>query len=297
MAMNVNTNAKPTVLVTGATGLQGGAVVTELLKGDKLHVRALARNPASPSAQALKARGVDLVRGDLYDAASLRSALEGCDRAFLVTQFEGPKGTAGEVESGKLFVDCAKAAGVKQLVFSSVGNADTHTGVPHFESKRRIEEHLLASGLEGWTILRPVVYMDNLPSQPGVQRAVALRAFTHLLAGKSLKLVAVEDIGWFAARALEEPGEWKGKELTLAGDDLTVERMRDAWARAQGSRPVVAPVPGSLLNIVLPGYYAKMFKFFREKGYDADIPTLREMHPGILTFEQWVRAQSQPAKP
>ncbi|KZT56929.1 NAD(P)-binding protein [Calocera cornea HHB12733] len=288
-------SGKPTVLVTGATGAQGGAVVSELLKGDKVSIRAITRNISSPSAQALESKGVQVVKADMFDGPSLVSALKGCDRAFLVTQFSGPKGTAGETESGNLFIDNAKTAGVRHLVFSSVGNAESGTGVPHFESKRRVEEHLFAAGLPSWTILRPVAFMDNLPAEPGMKRAIGLGVFGSLLGGKSLKLIAVQDIGWFAARALESPEQWKGKEIALAGDDLTVEGMKDAYAKVQGARPWAAWMPASVLGALMPTDVSLMFKFFREKGYSADIPALKKVYPGLTTFEQYVRSKSAPS--
>ncbi|KZO91579.1 NmrA family protein [Calocera viscosa TUFC12733] len=288
-------SAKPTVLVTGATGAQGGAVVSELLKADKVAIRAITRNTTSPNAQALQTRGVQVVKADMFDGPSLTAALTGCDRAFLVTQFDGPKGTAGETESGNLFVDSARAAGVKHIVFSSVGNAESKTGVPHFESKRAVEEHLFASGIPSWTILRPVAFMDNLPPEGGIKRAMGLGVFGSLLGGKSLKLIAVQDIGWFAARALESPEQWKGKAITLVGDDLTVEQMKDAYAKVQGARPWSAWMPASVLGALMPKDVSLMFKFFRESGYNGDIPALRKMHPGLMTFEQWLRSKHSPS--
>jgi len=206
----------------------------------------------------------------------------------------GLKGTAGETEDGKLLVAIAREMGVKHVVFSSVGNASMNSGVPHFESKLPIEQALKASGIPSWTILRPVTYMDNFPTEPGFKRAMIMGIFGSLVAGKSLKVVAVQDIGWFAARALEDPKSWEKKELALAGDDLTVPQMKDAYVKVQGSRPWAAWMPAFAFNMMLSTDFSLMFKFYREEGFSADILALREMHPGLLTFEQYLR-EDQPA--
>jgi len=283
---------KPIVLVTGATGAQGGAVVSELLKGDKLTIRAITRNPSSPKARALTSKGVQVVKADMSDAASLRSAFSGVDRAYLVTDMTGPKGTKGETESGKIFIAAAHEASVQHFVFSSVCNAETHTGVPHFESKLPMEQVLKASGSPSWTILRPVTYMDNFPTEPGLARMAALGTFATLLRGKSIKLVAVQDIGWFAARALEDPEQWRGKEISLAGDDVTVQQMKDAYAKVPGPRPWAAWIPSVALRWMLSTDYWLMFKFFREEGFNADVQAGRAMYPEMLTFEQYIRSKS-----
>lgn len=283
-------SGKPTVLVTGATGSQGGAVVSELLKSDTISIRVMTRNPESEKAKSLEAKGIQVVKGDMFDSSSLRTALTGCDSGFLVTDFSGPKGVEGEAESGKLFVDAAKDAGTKHVVFSSVGNAETKSGVPHFESKFKVEEHLRASGLD-WTILRPVAFMDNFPTAGGLQRYMTLGVFSAALQGKSIKLIAVQDIGWFAARALEKPQEWKGKEIALAGDDVTVDQIKAAYEHVEGGKPWEAPLPQIALKAMLPTEMYTMFTWFGKKGYDADIPALRKIHPGLLTFEQWLRTK------
>jgi len=253
-------------------------------------MRIMTRNPESEKAKSLEAKGIQVVKGDMFDSSSLKTALIGCEAAFLVTDYSGPKGVEGEEESGKLFVDAAKAAATKHVVFSSVGSAETNSGVPHFESKFQIEEHLRASGLD-WTILRPVAFMDNFPPAGGAQRFMTLGLFHAALQGKSIQLVATPDIGWFAARAIEQPAEWKGKEITLAGEEVTIDQIKAAYEHVEGGKPWEAPLPQIALKAVLPTEMYLMFIWFGEKGYDADIPALRKIHPGMLTFEQWLRTK------
>ena len=149
------------VLVTGATGQQGGAVARNLL-GRGFGVRALTRDPEKPEANVLAERGAEVVRGELEDRSSLDRALEGVYGVFSVQNF-WEAGYDREIEQGKRLVDAAKAADIEHYVYSSVGSAHRETGIPHFDSKWEVEEHLRGSGVP-FTILRPVFFMQNWES-------------------------------------------------------------------------------------------------------------------------------------
>eukprot|EP01117_Protostelium_nocturnum_P013748 TRINITY_DN5164_c0_g1_i1.p1 TRINITY_DN5164_c0_g1~~TRINITY_DN5164_c0_g1_i1.p1 ORF type:complete len:209 (-),score=64.83 TRINITY_DN5164_c0_g1_i1:266-892(-) len=199
---------KRTVLVTGATGKQGGAVIKSLLEDDQFQLRALTRDPSSTSATALAKKGVEIVKGDFNDESSLASALKGAHAAFLVTM-PAPKDHEKEAKEGFRFVDAAKAAKLDHLVFTSVEDAQSNTGVPHFDSKFEIEEHIRASGLQN-TILRPVAFMDNIPpSTMGTFGVLGL--FETALLRKSLKWVDTTDIGKIAAVAIKKTKGIQGK--------------------------------------------------------------------------------------
>jgi uncharacterized protein YbjT (DUF2867 family) len=134
------------VAVVGATGQQGGATARALLSAG-VSVRALVRDPQKPAAQALAAAGAQLAVADFDDPASVQTAFDGVARVFAMTTMSSGRGTQGEVNDGILLADAVKAAGVEHLVYSSVGGAERHTGIPHFESKRRVEEHIESLGL------------------------------------------------------------------------------------------------------------------------------------------------------
>ena len=139
---------KGPVLVIGATGQQGGSTVQHLLERDRT-VNALVRDPASPAASALRRAGADLVVGDLDDPTSLRAAMEGAHGVFLVlTMMVGPKispeGVVAEERRGKAVADLAQKSGIEHLVYSSLNGASARSGIPYYESKARIEEHIRA---------------------------------------------------------------------------------------------------------------------------------------------------------
>src|SRR5438045_3566728 len=121
------------VLVSGATGHQGGAVAQELLKAG-WRVRAMTRHPESEKAKTLKNNGDGLVREELDDEQSLRKALAGAWGALAI-QNTWEAGVEGEEAQGKRFAHVAREVGVQHLVYQSVASADRDTGIPHFDNK------------------------------------------------------------------------------------------------------------------------------------------------------------------
>jgi uncharacterized protein YbjT (DUF2867 family) len=276
-------NSEKTIVVTGATGQQGGATARHLL-AQGWRVRALVRDPNKPAAQALAAKGAELVQGDLDDRASLDRALAGTYGVFSVQTFMGPDGPAGETRQGKLLADAAQAAGVQHFVYTSVGGAERKSGLPHFESKFQIEEHIRGLGLPA-TILRPVFFMENLRSpwmgpRDGVL-AIGLRPTT------SLQMIAADDIGAFAALAIARAQEYIGKAVEIAGDSLTGPQVADAFTRATGQPVRFVEQPLEQVRS-FNAEMADMFAWFNDHGYAADIPALRKLHPGLMTFETWL---------
>src|SRR5262249_62225131 len=126
------------ILVTGATGHQGGAVARELLAHGH-RVRAMTRNPEGDAARALAKQGAEVVAGNLDDEASIEKALSGAWGAFAV-QNTWEAGVEGEEAQGKRFARAVKGAGVRHFVYTSVGSADRRTGIPHFDNKWRSHE-------------------------------------------------------------------------------------------------------------------------------------------------------------
>lgn len=269
------------IAVTGATGQQGGAVARKLL-ADGWKVRALTRDVNKPAAQDLKARGAQLLAGDLDKREELDAAFEGAYGVFSVQNFWlANVGADGEVRQGKSVADAAKAAGVQHLVYSSVGGADRAPGVMHFESKWEIEQYIHSLGIP-CTILRPVAFMDNYNwSRPYILSGT----FTGfgLRPDKGLQIIAAEDIGVFAALAFASPDEFLGKTLEIAGDELTEPQIAGTFTKVIG-RPV------SLSSAQSSDEEENAMKrFFNGTGYTADIPALRKLHPGLLTFKQYLR--------
>jgi len=287
-----------TILVTGATGKQGGAAMKKFLQDNTSNnytLRALTRNPTSPASLKLSSQGVQLFKGDLEDPESLKEALTGTDIAFLITTPDGPKKSESEVNQGKTFIDIAKSTNLKYLVYTSVDGAERDSKVPHFESKYIIEQYLEASGIPH-TILRPVAFMDNFPTQTGFVTAMVFGLFTTALKGKKLQYIAVEDIGYAAAKVIEssttgeQRQQYQGKAIPLAGDNLTMTQVLDVYEKVLGYRPWQAWIPNLMVSL-MPYDFKMMFKFFEERGYTVNIGEVKEFNPELLTLEKWLSKQ------
>jgi uncharacterized protein YbjT (DUF2867 family) len=273
-----------TILVTGATGRQGGAVARHLLM-DGWTVRFLTRDPGKPAAQELERLGATAVRGDLDDSLSVGRAIEGCYGAFSVQDFY-QAGEEGEVRQGKGLADAAKAAGVGHFVYTSVGAADRRTGIPHFETKWRIEEHIRSLGIPH-TILRPVFFMDNF-QYPGLRQGILNgRLSLAVRRGKSLQMIAVSDIGAMAAVVFGNPDRFLWRSVDLAGDELTLPAACHILGSAIGREVRHEEAKIEDLDRSSPEL-GKMYRWFNEVGYQVDIPSVRAILPALTSFQTWV---------
>jgi uncharacterized protein YbjT (DUF2867 family) len=290
------------VLVIGATGQQGGAAARALLERGWA-VRALVRDENKPGARLLREAGASLVAGDLDDPGSVRAAMNSVSGVFLaLTMMTGPRvtpeGVAAEERRGTAVASLASEAGVRHLVYSSIGGAGQGTGIPHIESKTRIEERIRALDLPA-TILQPASFMDNFVSfnRPvldggDVVISLALRPQTRL------PLVATRDIGVFAAIAFERPRRYLGQRVVVAGDCLTGPEIADAFGAASGLPARFRQLPIEQVRGFDPEV-ARMFEWMdAREGGEPDLAALRAEHPGLLTLRDWLRAvdwKPQPA--
>ncbi len=259
---------KNLIVVTGATGKQGGATARELLaRGHK--VRAMTRKPDSPAAREMAKLGAEVVAGDLDEAASLERAVKGAWGVFAV-QNTWEAGVEREEEQGKRIAEVARRQGVQHYVYTSVGSAHRKTGIPHFDNKWRVEEKVRALGFPSYTILRPVFFMENLllPSfLPGIQQgqlAVALEPATVL------QMIAVADIGKYGMWAFENHAALNGRAIDLAGDQATMPATAAILAAATRREVKFVRLPIEEVRKFSMDY-ALMLEWFDRVGYDADI--------------------------
>jgi uncharacterized protein YbjT (DUF2867 family) len=274
------------IAVTGATGQQGGAVARKLL-AEGWKVRALTRDGDKPAAQELASLDAEIFAGDMEDRAELDAAFKGAYGVFSVQNFWLPNvGFEGEVRQGKNVAEAAKAAGVQHLVYSSVGAAHRGMGQKHFDSKWIIEQYIQSLDVP-YTIFRPAAFFENF----NWERANILNGTFNALGLRSEKerqLMAVEDVAAFVALAFAHPEQYLGNTIELAGDALTDSQIADTFAKVIG-RPVKLTTPAGGSGRRSDEEMKAMFIFFNGKAYDADIPALRKLHPGLLTLEQYLR--------
>ncbi len=281
-------NSDATVLVSGATGRQGGAVIRHLLP-KKWKLRALTRNSRSHAAQELARQGIEVVEGDLEDPASLDRPSRGVYGIYSVQDFWAV-GARREVQQGKNLADAARKAGVRHFVYSSVGGAERGTGITHWESKWEIENYIRKLALPA-TILRPASFMETyhiLEVEVGILKGKLL---DPVRADKPYQTIATDDIGAFAALAFERPKDFIGLELEIAGSELTNIEAAKVFSRVMRKPVKFRRLPMPIVRLVLGKEFYQMFRWFNMAGYKADIAGLRRRYPEIHlhTLEEWLR--------
>jgi len=282
------TNADKIVLITGATGRQGGAVVRHMLpRGWKL--RALTRNPDSGIAQELARLGVEVVRGDLEDSTSLDRAVRGSYGVYSVQDFWSV-GARREVQQGKNLADAAKKAGIAHFVYSSVGGAERNSGIDHWESKWEIEQHIRELNLPA-TILRPVAFMENYYIDQVELGLLRGKLVDPVRADQPYQTIATDDIGAFVALVFERPKEFIGQALEIAGSELTNLEAAEVFSRVLGKKVKFRRLPLPIVRLVLGKEYYQMFHWFNHAGFNADIEGLRRRYPEVhlRSLEEWLR--------
>jgi uncharacterized protein YbjT (DUF2867 family) len=279
-----------TILITGVTGQQGGAVA-QALQGSGFYLRGLTRKPDSERAAALTHHNVEIVKGDLDDEVSLRRALVGVWGVFGV-QNAGEAGVEREELQGKRLAKLAREAGVEHFVYTSVGSAHKQTGVPHFDNKWRIEETVRALRFPSHVILRPVFFMENLVapfSLQGSTLAWALEPTTKL------QMIAVEDIGWFGAHAFTHAAALNRREIDLAGDERTMPEAAEILTKTLGRPIAFTQTPIEQVR-QFSREMAMMLEWFERIGYSADIAGLEHEFGRTLTkLPEWARRNARSA--
>ncbi|HKD09244.1 MAG TPA: NmrA/HSCARG family protein [Bryobacteraceae bacterium] len=277
-----------TILVIGATGHQGGAALRHLRQSG-FALRAFTRDPEKPEAAHLTGPATEIFRGDLDDQESLRRALDGVHGVFSVQ--DSKQGYETEVRHGRAVADLTNRARVDHLVYSSVASADRNTGIPHFDSKFQIENHIRNTGLR-YTIIRPVAFMENfLAMRPSIENG----AFSMPLSPQTrLQMIAVDDIGAFAAMAFVRPGHWQNRVMELAGDDLSMEEIAETLSRVTEKKVSYVPVPWERFEQQAGKEMTTMFRWFEREGYHVDIPGVRLERPQLMRFERWASLNWQP---
>ncbi|MFC0501558.1 NmrA/HSCARG family protein [Asaia krungthepensis] len=284
--------SKPVILITGATGQQGGATIREMQRRGHWHMRALVRSPQTPKAVALAKHGVELAHGDLDDEHSLRLALDGAE-GVLSVQSPMKIGPAGEERQGKTLASLAKKSGVRHFVQCSAGGVERRSGVPHFESKWAIEQHIASLNLPA-TVLRPAAFMENFSSL--IFRITMLSMMkTYLGPDQAMQLVSVQDVAWFAAEAFEKPDEYLGRAMELAGDSVTC-RSAASSLRRTGIRPARGFTIPSVMRARLPKDFRLMFEWIARDGFKADVSVLRRENPALLTVEDWAKQRAKASR-
>lgn len=273
------------IFVTGATGNQGGAVVRNLLRND-FYVKALIRNPALAKLAAHK--NLEIIKGDLDNPASYRAHLKHVDGVFcnLVYKY----GIDKEIKQGIELVNSSKENTVKHFVYSSVIGCDLHTGISHWESKYRIENHIKASGLK-FTILRPSSLYENLliPQVKGriLKGKLVLPTRKHTVQ----QFISSEDIGRITAIIFSNTEKYTGRTITLAAEQMDGEKLAVTFSGIIGKEIKFQQLPTFITRLAMGRNLAKMFRWVNNNDacFVKDMQALKNEFPGMLTLEDWIK--------
>jgi uncharacterized protein YbjT (DUF2867 family) len=278
-------NKSELVLVAGATGRQGGAV-TRLLVQKGYRVRALTRHPEK--AGDLRKLGAEVVNGDMTDRDSLRDAFHSVRRLFLVTTpYE--ISIEAEINQGMTMVDAARDAGILHLVFNSVASAHLHTGIPHFESKWEIEKHIRQVGLPS-TIIRPVSFMENFAYPQTIHALENGKLRTPVKTDRKVQWIAVDDIAKFVQSSFEQSEKFLGREIDIAGDELTYPECLKVISDLTGKPIACEEISYEEAENTMGHDRMVMNRWINEVGYSADILSMeRQWGVKALRFKDWAK--------
>ncbi|PVM72349.1 NmrA family NAD(P)-binding protein [Caulobacter radicis] len=290
------------ILVTGATGKQGGAVVQALLAAGR-PVRAMTRDLNSTAAQALSAQGVEVVKGDFNDAASLDAALAGVDGVFSMQMGSHPGDPETEIVTGKALIEAAKRAGVDTVVHTSVARAgdqknfvgwDEGRWEPlYWNNKAAVIDMVKAQGFPHWTILKPAMIMEDiLPPQADLQFPTLRtrgRFETVIDADTGIDWIAAADIGAFAAAAFAEPERFHGHEIDLASETFTLPVVADKMAKATGKAVTAVTLSQ---DEALARHWGELFTsseaWNNVEGYKVDLEAARSWGVPLTSLDAFI---------
>lgn len=293
-------SGKKVIVVTGATGQQGGSVVRFLLEDGTFSVRALTRNADSDQAKELAAKGVEVVTGNLHDVEGLKKAFTGAYGVFGTTNFWDPKegGYEKEIQQGKNLIDAAKAANVSHFVWSTLEDTDP-IKVPHFDSKARIDDYLQASGVPR-TSLYTSFYYENFTGwfklSKNAEGGIEANWPPIFLSDGPIPAFAVADTGAFALGAFKNPKEWIGKDIGAVAEIITPRGVVKTLSEISGKPIKLTEIDQAAFEKSkeiqgLHEFHLNMKWFYYKNGNPGrDFEQTKKLYPQVQSFETWAKA-------
>jgi uncharacterized protein YbjT (DUF2867 family) len=275
-----------TVFITGASGNQGGATARNLAENG-CFVKALVRNETSPKAEKLKRPYIQLIKGDLNDPSTYKSQLTNIDGAFAVFTFMN--GVKKEIAEGISFIDAAREMNVPFILYSSVIGADSGSGIPHWESKNEIEQHLKRSGIP-YTIIRPSYFLENFFIPDVHKRIRKGKMVTPIKKDKVMQFISTEDVGRICAHILMNKDQYFGRTITIAAGQMDMQTAAKTFTNILGKPISYSQLPGLLTRIFLGSDLHTMFKYINNNDvlFVKDMQRLKREFPFLTPVKDWV---------
>lgn len=291
----------PIIAVCGATGHQGGSVVNHLLMSDqwRQHIRGITRDPDQPKAQALKQKGVDIVKADLTDRESLLKAFTNVDTLFLMTNFYDPcTKECNEYEQAVNVAEAAKQCGVENIIVSTLINMEKATNgkykVPHFTLKSKAAEEIARMGFTNAIFVMPGFYYQNLHQFMPPHRA-ADGSIEFALPCKASTVVAgidIRDLGAVVAKIINEPSLFKNDVIPIASEYISFQQIADELTKALGIRTVFREISDAEAKSKgVADEIIEMFHAFEMVGYygeKIDFDVAHSLYPDLKTWHEYL---------
>jgi len=277
--------ASRTILVTGATGNQGGAVMRHLLSNG-WRVRAMTRSVKRAKDMGLNIRDVEWVQADYMDPATLDRALRGVYGAFCVTT-PAEDGPRAETAQGVNMANAADRAGVKHFVYSSIASSDEGTGIPEFDSKYAVETFLRGLSIP-ITVVRPVLFMDGLCTSDMHREILEGHLRYGLPPDKKVQMISLDDFGRSVAKVFRQPSKYVGITLDLAGDELTMPQVAEVLGTVMDCRVTYRPISAADIKMMDPRR-GTMMEWMGARGHHVDLERVRAFNPGLTDFHHWAQ--------
>ena len=276
-----------TVFVTGATGKQGGAFIRNLLPMG-CRIKALTRNPGSDPSQKLKKQGVEIINGDLNEPLSYKDQLSDVDAIFCVLTYEN--GIKKEINQGINLADLAKKFNVKHFIYSSVIGADLHTGIPHWESKFKIEQHIQGIGLR-YTLLHPNSFYENFLIPQVKSRLLKGKFVSPVDRNKVQQFISTEDVGRFGVKVFADPETYSGKTITLAAEQMDQQQVANCFSEVMGKEISYQKLPGLITRLVMGRDLYKMFNWVNKNDavFVKDLDGFKKEFPDMIDLKSWIK--------
>lgn len=220
----------------------------------------MTRNPESEKALALTELGAEVVQADMEDRPSVEKVFDGMEQVLSVQNWT-TSGIEGEIQQGKLVADVAQSVDIEHLVYASAGTGDRDTGIPHFDNKIVVEDHMRELGLP-FTIVRPTPFMELL-SEKEFYPALATWGVEPKIVGWDLPIpwVAVHDLGKAIANIFDAPEKWIGRDIAMCGDIKTLGESKAIFTEIDGEKPTGIPLPLWLFGKMAGDEFIEMWKW------------------------------------
>jgi uncharacterized protein YbjT (DUF2867 family) len=276
-----------TIFVTGVTGNQGSSVAKNLLEKGYT-VIGLTRDPDSEKSQALKNAGAELIKGDLNSPETYKDRLRDVQGVFSMQTYA--HGIDKELVQGIQLANHAKESGVKHFLYTSISGCDLQTGIPHWEIKHQIENHIKAIGLP-YTIIRPVSFYQNFLFPQVSSRINKGKLVTPTVANRTMQFISTDDIGPISVKIFEQPENYLGKTITIGAEQMDMKQVADVFSTVLGRKITYQKLPGFITRLAMGKNLHKMFNWCNKNDciFIKDLDAIKSEFPGMTRMDHWIK--------